>query len=132
MTNVEIHQTRTRFEQGHSQSIKPSYTDLEDELINLYPQVDLMNSQIAELKCTIASMCDSSVIRGERDYQRALDTFNEKLHLTQLTRLSVIALEAAKTIATLRNDTEKALLIEHASVSAKIINDHLHRSELNE
>ncbi len=127
MTTSDVHETRTRYEQGATQKVKPSYADLENELINLYPQVDLMTSQIAELKNTIASMCDASVIRGERDYKRALDAFNEKPHLTQLTRLSVIALEAAKTIATLRNDTEKALLIEHASVSAKIIDDHLHR-----
>ena len=129
MANSKAHETRTHYVQGDSQKIKPSYSDLEGELIKLYPQFDLMHSQIAELKSTIASMCDDSVIRGERDYKRALDAFNEKLHLTQLTRLSVIALEAAKTIATLRNDTEKALLIEHASISAKIVNEHLHRSE---
>jgi hypothetical protein len=129
MSNSKEHETRQRYLQVDSHTVKPSYENLEDELINLYPKVDLLNSQLAELKLTISLLCDASEIKGERDYKRALDEFNEKIKLTNLTRLSVIALEAAQTVATLRNDSEKAVLLEHAAVIVKIVNEHAERTE---
>jgi hypothetical protein len=129
MSNPKEHETRKRYLQVDSHTVKPSYENLEDELINLYPKVDLLNSQLAELKLTIYSLCDASEIKGERDYKRALDEFNEKIKLTNFTRLSVIALEAAQTVATIRNDSEKAVLLEYAVVTVKMVNEHAQRTE---
>jgi hypothetical protein len=129
MKNSEVHQTRQRYLKADSQTVKPSYENLEGELINLYPKLDLLNSQIAELQVTISSMCQSCDIKNECDKKVALDEVNEKIQLKNLTWLSVIALETAKIIATLRNDHEKVAIFEHAVVSVKIIDDYAQRTE---
>lgn len=124
MTNQKSKETRQHYSKVESLSTKPSYENLEDELINLYPKVDLLNLHLAELKRTISEMCDASEFKGERDYKRAFDDLNEKLKIAKLTRLSVIALEAAQSVANLGKDSQKAVLLEHAVASVKMVNEH--------
>jgi len=42
MTNSKNHETRQRQEQTDLKIDKPSYENLEDELINLYPKLELV------------------------------------------------------------------------------------------
>jgi hypothetical protein len=129
MTNSNNHETRQRQEQTVSKIDKPSYENLEDELINLYPKLDLLNSQIAELQVTISSMCQSCDIKNECEQKVAVDEAHEKIQLKNLTRLSVIALETAQIVARLRKDNEKVVILEHAVASVKIIDDYAQRTE---
>ena len=122
-------ETRQHYSVTESLAVKPSYENLEEELINLYPKVDLLNSQLNELKSTMASLCDSCDIKDEHSKKIAFDEFNEKIKLKNLTRLSVIALETAQIVAALRLDNEKAALLEHAVASVKIVNDYTQHSE---
>jgi hypothetical protein len=129
MNNSKAHETRQRHFQADSHTGKPSYENLEDELIDLYPKIDLLNSQIAELQVTISSMCQSCDIKDECEKKVALDQVNKNIQLKNLTRLSVIALETAQIVARLRNDNEKVAILEHAVVSVKIIDDYAQRTE---
>ena len=129
MKNLKAHETRKRYLKTDSATDKPSYENLEDELINLYPKIDLLNSQIAELQLTISSLCQSCDIKDDHAKKVALDEVNEKIKVKNLTRLSVIALETAQIVATLRKDTDKVAILEHAVVSVKIIDDYVQRTE---
>jgi hypothetical protein len=129
MNNSNKYETREKHTQVDSHTDIPSYENLEDELINLYPKLDLLNSQIAELQVTISSMCQSCDIKNECNKKLALNEVNEKIHLKNLTRLSVLALETAKIIATLRKDHEKVAILEHAVGSAKIVDDYAQRTD---
>jgi predicted phosphohydrolase len=129
MNNSKAHETRQPHAQADSHTDKPSYENLEVELINLYPKLDLLNSQIAELQVTISSMCQSCDIKNECNKKEALDEVSEKIQLKNLTRLSVIALETAQIIAALRKDHEKVAILEHAVGSVKIIDAYAQRTE---
>jgi len=129
MKNLIAHETRQRYLKTESGTDKPSYENLEDELINLYPKFDLLNSQIAELQLTISSLCQSCDIKDNQTKKVALDEVNEKIKVKSLTRLSVIALETAQIVATLRKDNDKVALLEHAVVSVKMIDDFVQRTE---
>ena len=129
MNNSNKHETREKHTQADLHTDIPSYENLEDELINLYPKLDLLNSQIAELQVTISSMCQSCDIKDECEKKVALDQVNKNIQLKNLTRLSVIALETAQIVARLRNDNEKVAILEHAVVSVKIIDDYAQRTE---
>lgn len=129
MNNSKVHETRQRHIQADVLTDKPSYENLEDELIDLYPKLDLLNSQIAELQVTISSMCQSCDIKNDRNKKVELDEVSEKIQLKNLTRLSVIALETAQIIATLKKDHEKVAILEHAVGSVKIIDDYAQRTE---
>ena len=74
-------------------------------------------------------MCQSCDIKNECNKKLALDEVNEKIHLKNLTRLSVLALETAKIIATLRKDHEKVAILEHAVGSVKIVDDYAQRTD---
>lgn len=129
MNNSKKYETRDRHNQSDSHTDKPSYANLEDELNNLYPKLDLLNSQIAELQDTISSMCLSCDIKNDCNKKLALDEVSEKIQLKNLTRLSVIALETAQIIATLKKDHEKVAILEHAVGSVKIIDDYAQRTD---
>lgn len=129
MNNSKANETRQRHLQDDLQTDKPSYENLEDELINLYPKLDLLSSQIQELQVTIFSMCQSCDIQDECNKKIALDEVNKNIQLKNLTRLSVIALETAQIVAKLRKDNEKVAILEHAVVSVKIIDDYAQRTE---
>ena len=129
MKNSKEHQTRQRYLTAESQTVKPSYENLEDELIGLYPKFDLLNLQIAELQGAISSLCQSCDLKDEHDKKAVFDEVSEKIKLKNLTRLSVIALETAQIVATLRKDNEKVAILEHAVVSVKIIDDYTQRTE---
>ena len=129
MKNSKAHETRQRYLQTESSTDKPSYENLEDELINLYPKFDLLNAQIAELQLTISSLCQSCDFKDDQTKKVALDEVNEKIKVKSLTRLSVIALETAQIVATLRKDNDKVAILEHAVVSVKMIDDFVQRTE---
>jgi hypothetical protein len=129
MSNLKKHETRQRHLQVDSRTDLPSYENLEDELVNLYPKLDLLNSQIAELQVTISSMCQSCDVKNECNKKVALDDVNEKIQLKNLTRLSVLALETAQIIATLRKDHEKVAILEHAVGSVKVVDDYAQRTD---
>lgn len=129
MKNSEVHQTRQRYLKADSQTVKPSYENLEDELIGLNPKFDLLNSQIAELQVAISSLCQSCELKDAYEKKAVFDEVSDKIKLKNLTRLSVIALETAQIVATLRKDTEKVAILEHAVVSVKIIDDYAQRTE---
>ena len=129
MSNFKKHETRQRHLQVDSRTDLPSYENLEDELVNLYPKLDLLNSQIAELQVTISSMCQSCDVKNECNKKVALDDVNEKIQLKNLTRLSVLALETAQIIATLRKDHEKVAILEHAVGSVKVVDDYAQRTD---
>jgi hypothetical protein len=129
MKNLKAHETRHRYLKTDSNTDKPSYENLEDELINLYPKFDLLNSQIAELQFTISSLCQSCDIKDDHVKKVAFDEVNEKIKVKNLTRLSVIALETAQIVATLRKDNDKVAILEHAVVSVKIIDDYVRLTE---
>ena len=129
MNNSKANETRQRHLQDDLHTDKPSYENLEDELIDLYPKLDLLSSQIKELQFTIASMCQSCDIKDECNKKIALDEVNKNIQLKNLTRLSVIALETAQIVAKLRKDNEKVAILEHAVVSVKIIDDYAQRTE---
>jgi hypothetical protein len=129
MNNSNKYETREKHTQADSHTDIPSYENLEDELINLYPKLDLLNSQIAELQVTISSMCQSCDIKNECEQKVAVDEAHEKIQYKNLTRLSVIALETAQIVARLRKDNEKVVILEHAVASVKIIDDYAQRTE---
>jgi hypothetical protein len=129
MKNSKKHETRQRYLKAESQTIKPSYENLEDELIELYPKLDLLNSQIAELQATISLLCQSCDLKDEHIKKTAFDEVSEKIKLKNLTRLSVIALETAQIVASLRKDNEKVAILEHAVISVKIIDEYAQRTE---
>lgn len=129
MNNSKKHETREKHNLFDLHTNKPSYANLEDELINLYPKLDLLNSQIEELQVTISSMCLYCDIKNDCIKKLALDEVSEKIQLKNLTRLSVIALETAQIIATLKKDYEKVAILEHAVGSVKIIDDYAQRTD---
>ena len=89
----------------------------------------MLNSQIAELQVTISSMCQSCDIKNDRNKKVELYEVSEKIQLKNLTRLSVIALETAQIIATLKKDHEKVAILEHAVGSVKIVDDYAQRTD---
>ena len=122
-------ETRQRYSQIDSKSVKPSYENLEDELINLYPQVDLLNSQLLALKLTLGSICSSCEIKDELYKRIAVEKFSKDIKLNNLTKIGVLALETAQIVAKLREDSEKSVLFENAVISIKMLNDHTENSE---
>jgi len=129
MNNSKAQETRNPHSQADSHKDRPSYENLEVELVNLYPKLDLLNSQIAELQVTISSMCQSCDIKNECNKKLALDEVNKNFQLKNLTRLSVIALETAQIVARLRKDNEKVVILDHAVANVKIIDDYAQRTE---
>lgn len=129
MNNSNEHQTRQRHIQDDSHKEKPSYENLEDELINLYPKLDLLKIQVADLQSTISSLCQTCELKYDSNKKIAFEEVNEKIKLKNLIRLSVIALETAQIVASLRKETEKVAILEHAVVSVKIIDDYAQRTE---
>jgi len=102
---------------------------LENELINLYPQVDLLNSQLLALKLTLGSICASCEIKDELYKRIAVEKFSKDIKLNNLTKIGVLALETAQIVAKLREDSEKSVLFENAVISIKMLNDHTENSE---